>query len=156
MRAMPNSRYWVCSSGLQAHYEDDQFRPHHASTCHCVCECCPSHIQRSWQQIIEGAHQLFLWLPPKNRGFFLAASAAKFWNRDFSSVSENAFPGILGVFLFLLFSPKQGVSAYINWHLGSLTAANWVSFDFNVSYSSCWGYSLINTFKFKKKNCCDM
>ena len=24
-------------------------------------------------------------------------------------------------------------------HLGSLTAANWVSFDFNVSYSSCWG-----------------
>ena len=36
-------------------------------------------------------------------------------------------------------------------HLGSLTAANWVSFDFNVSYSSCWGYSLINTFKLKKK-----
>jgi len=36
-------------------------------------------------------------------------------------------------------------------HLGSLTAANWVSFDFNVSCSSCWGYSLINTFKFKKK-----
>ena len=35
-------------------------------------------------------------------------------------------------------------------HLGSLTAANWVSFDFNVSYSSCWGYSLINTFKLKK------
>ena len=30
-------------------------------------------------------------------------------------------------------------------HLGSLTAANWVSFDFNVSYSSCGGYSLINT-----------
>ena len=25
-----------------------------------------------------------------------------------------------------------------------------VSFDFNVSYSSCWGYSLINTFKLKK------
>jgi len=35
------------------------------------------------------------------------------------------------------------------WHLGSLTAANWVSFDFNVSYSSCWGYSLINTLKSK-------
>jgi len=34
--------------------------------------------------------------------------------------------------------------------LGSLTAANWVSFDFNVSYSSCWGYSLINTLKLKK------
>jgi len=24
-------------------------------------------------------------------------------------------------------------------------------FDFNVSYSSCWGYSLINTLKLKKK-----
>jgi len=35
-------------------------------------------------------------------------------------------------------------------HLGSLTAANWVSFDFNVSYSSCWGCSLINTLKLKK------
>jgi len=35
-------------------------------------------------------------------------------------------------------------------HLGSLTAANWVSFDFNVSYSSCWGYSLINTLKFPR------
>ena len=34
-------------------------------------------------------------------------------------------------------------------HLGSLTAANCVSFDFNVSYSSCWGYSLINTLKLK-------
>jgi len=29
--------------------------------------------------------------------------------------------------------------------LGSLTTANWVSFDFNVVYSSRWGYSLINT-----------
>ena len=36
--------------------------------------------------------------------------------------------------------------------MGSLTAANWVSFDFNVSYSSCRGYSLINTFKLKKKS----
>ena len=33
------------------------------------------------------------------------------------------------------------------WHLGSLTAANWVSFDLNVFYSSCWGYSIINTLK---------
>ena len=33
---------------------------------------------------------------------------------------------------------------------GSLIAANWVSFDFNVAYSSCWGYSLINTLKLKK------
>ena len=41
-------------------------------------------------------------------------------------------------------------------HLGSLTAANWVSFDFNVSYSSCWGYSLINTFKLKKKSSCHL
>jgi len=40
------------------------------------------------------------------------------------------------------------------WHLGSLTAANWVSFDFNVSYSSGWGYSLINTYKLKKKCLC--
>ena len=35
-------------------------------------------------------------------------------------------------------------------HLGSLTAANWVSFDFNVSYSSCWGQSLIITLQLKK------
>ena len=35
-------------------------------------------------------------------------------------------------------------------HLGSSTAANWVSFDLNVSCSSCWGYSLINTLKLKK------
>ena len=35
-------------------------------------------------------------------------------------------------------------------HLGSLTAANWVSFDFNVAYFSCWRYSLINTLKVKK------
>jgi len=35
-------------------------------------------------------------------------------------------------------------------HLGSFTAANWVSFGFNVSYSSCGGYSLINTLKLKK------
>jgi len=34
-------------------------------------------------------------------------------------------------------------------HLGSLITANWVSFDFNVSYSSSWGYSLINTLKLK-------
>jgi len=36
-------------------------------------------------------------------------------------------------------------------HLGSSTAANWVSFDLNVSCSSCWGYSLVNTLKLKKK-----
>jgi len=45
--------------------------------------------------------------------------------------------------------------SYVLWgpsrHLRSLTAANWVSFDFNVSYSSWWGYSLINTLKLKKK-----
>jgi len=35
-------------------------------------------------------------------------------------------------------------------HLGSSTAANWVSFDLNVSCSSCWGYSLVNTLKLKK------
>jgi len=50
---------------------------------------------------------------------------------------SNAWPTILvGFFL-------------VARHLGSLTAANWVSFDFNFSYSSCWGYSLINTFKLK-------
>jgi len=31
-------------------------------------------------------------------------------------------------------------------------AANWVSFDFNVAYSSRWGYSLINTLKLKFQN----
>jgi len=36
-------------------------------------------------------------------------------------------------------------------HLGSLTTANWVSFDFNVAYYSCWDYSLINTLKLKKQ-----
>ena len=39
---------------------------------------------------------------------------------------------------------------YQSRHLGSSTAANWVSFDLNVSCSSCWGYSLINTLKLKK------
>jgi len=37
-------------------------------------------------------------------------------------------------------------------HLGSSTAANWVSFDLIVSCSSCWGYSLINTLKLKKSS----
>ena len=36
--------------------------------------------------------------------------------------------------------------------LGSSTVANWVSFDFNVAYSSCRGFSLINTLKLKKKS----
>jgi len=39
-------------------------------------------------------------------------------------------------------------------HLGSFTTgclSNWVSFDFNASYSSCSGYSLINTLKLKQK-----
>ena len=56
---------------------------------------------------------------------------------------------LLGFILLLLVALVQ-----VFWgpsrHLGSLTAANSVSFDFNVSYSSCWGYSLINTFKLKK------
>jgi len=38
------------------------------------------------------------------------------------------------------------------WVMTHIWMANWVSFDFNVShYSSCWGYSLMNTVKFKKK-----
>ena len=51
-------------------------------------------------------------------------------------------------------SVLQCVAVLQCWHLGSLTAANWVSFDFNVSYSSCWGYSLINILKLKK--CCSV
>jgi len=61
--------------------------------------------------------------------------------------------GVLCVLLRLyLYSFQQIWQGSVwTWHLGSLTAANWVSFDFNVAYSSRWGYSLINTFKFKKK-----
>jgi len=40
--------------------------------------------------------------------------------------------------LFFCFCPFQ---LYLTF--GELTGANWVSVDFNVSYSSCWGYSLI-------------
>jgi len=46
---------------------------------------------------------------------------------------------------------RRSVTVIVVWHLGSLKAANWVSFDFNVLYSSCWGYSLINTLKLKKE-----
>ena len=60
--------------------------------------------------------------------------------------SRSLFLEISGVFLsahnFFLNSSR---------YLGRLTAANWVSFDFNVSYSSCWGYSLINTLKKRRK-----
>ena len=48
-----------------------------------------------------------------------------------------------------LFRGRCGLFESIR-HLGSITAANWVSFDFNDSYSSCWGYSLINTLKLNK------
>ena len=48
---------------------------------------------------------------------------------------------------FFLFSWELKKVSVIGRHLGSLTAANWVSFDFNVAYSSRWGYSLINTLK---------
>jgi len=55
-------------------------------------------------------------------------------------------------FWFYFSEPFLLVTAAVSWlrHLGSSTAANWVSFDLNVSCSSCWGYSLINTLKFKK------
>jgi len=46
-------------------------------------------------------------------------------------------------------SSTQGFGQRLR-HLRSLTAANWVSFDFNISYSSYWGYSLINTLKLKR------
>jgi len=71
--------------------------------------------------------------------------------------SENCFRGFTTYFdkkfgqkwLFRLFLHSTYQSTR---HLGSLTAANWVSFDFNVAYSSRWGYSLIKTLKFKKKS----
>ena len=47
----------------------------------------------------------------------------------------------------------QDDSRQCNWNLGSSTAANWVSFDLNVSCSSCWGYSLINTLKLNYGQC---
>ena len=53
------------------------------------------------------------------------------------------------LYCFLLFLVELwGLSR----HLGSLTTANWVSFDFNVSWSSCWGQSLIKILKSKKKS----
>ena len=39
---IPATEY--AAAGYRAHHEDDQYRIHHASTCHCVCESCPSHI----------------------------------------------------------------------------------------------------------------
>ena len=41
------------------------------------------------------------------------------------------------VLLFLCRPVFFSNSEFVVGHLGSLTAANWVSFDFNVSYSSC-------------------
>jgi len=55
------------------------------------------------------------------------------------------------VTLFMDWGTRGVILCLMKWHLGSLTAANWVSFDFNVSYSSCWGYSLINTSKLKNE-----
>ena len=64
-------------------------------------------------------------------------------------------PSLLLLLSLCCISAAVGGSVVVLWgpsrHLGSLTAANWVSFDFNVSYSSCWSYSLINTLKLKKK-----
>ena len=37
----------------------------------------------------------------------------------------------------IFFLNKSGLFKIQKEHLGSLTAANWVSFDFNVAYSSC-------------------
>ena len=66
--------------------------------------------------------------PPHNRRLFLDFGAI------FSEVTLNFWVKMIRQVIF-----------------PSSTAANWVSFDFNVSYSSCWGYSLINTLKLKKK-----
>ena len=43
------------------------------------------------------------------RGFFCAASAAKFWKRDISSASESAFPGVFGDIFGVQLPPKRGI-----------------------------------------------
>jgi len=48
------------------------------------------------------------------RGFFFAASAAKFRKHDISSASERALPGFWAIFLFAQLSPKRGVLVHKN------------------------------------------
>jgi len=50
---------------------------------------------------------------PKTCCFFFAASAAKFSKQDFSSASENAFPGILECFFSCSISSKRVVQLHI-------------------------------------------
>jgi len=55
---------------------------------------------------------------------------------------------------FHLIIPEIGILSSEIKFRNSCFNANWVSFDFNVSYSSCWGYSLINTLKLKNLIIC--
>jgi len=50
---------------------------------------------------------------PKTCCFFFAASAAKFSKQDFSSASENVFPGILECFFSCSISSKRVVQLHI-------------------------------------------
>jgi len=77
------------------------------------------------------------WAGVKRKNFWAPCRLSSF----FSLLSHRLFPHLWSLNFLTMFWSR---------HLGSLTAANWVSFDFNVSYSSCWGYSLINTLKLKK------
>ena len=74
---------------------------------------------------------------------------AKFWEEWWEAVPRFAPVTTLNVSTNHVIDMNK--SCHMACHVsGSLTAANWVSFDLNVSYSSCWGYSLINTLKLKK------
>ena len=101
--------------------------------------------QRSFQTIIEGAHHFFAWLPPKKTAgssFFFGGVSRKFRNRDFSSVSENVFPGILGDFLspFILTKTRcfrvhqlhllRHVGTYIQIHISQVQT---YMYDINMS-----------------------
>jgi len=52
----------------------------------------------------------------RSAGFFLAASAAKFWKRDISSASESAFPGIFWRCFWLFNSIQKEVLLYTRIH----------------------------------------
>jgi len=74
--------------------------------------------QRSWQKIIEGAHHFFLWLPPKKTArcsvFFLRRQLRNFEVVTLVARRRMYFRVFWVIFWVHLFSPKQGVSVYIN------------------------------------------
>ena len=41
------------------------------------------------------------------------------------------------IYMYTYIYIYMNMCTYLYRHLGSFTAANWVSFDLNVSYSSC-------------------